>query len=366
MLIELPFALKERILDFLDLQSRFNLAKTSKLCSSFALQSFHSLALDYRIRQKLRAQTFFDPKTLSLPSHFTHILLSNSSLKDAILYRPNSLKNFRHLRSSKAYKLHHPYFYRQLPLVLSPNSSSSHKNTLHPVLNAEDIPLPHDLSLIDIFYSLLLHARSLTHVSIETFDSSPLPWNSTPSRVCPRDILHSCRYDNCSATNSAQTIDPNNSKIVCVWCPDCKPAQHEHTLCWRAAGGLIRDRLLSYCDEITKESIASHLRCEQNTTFNHVRPTTFTQLESMHFRGWAVSNFISILRIFGCQSFPCLKTLSFSGTVIMAPSLTMAKDARPRPKLINDEKSLLYPGSQEELNEKLSQLMSFHLSPFAR
>lgn len=353
----LPLLPLFRLFSFLPLENVIQLGRLNREFFRVITELWcpDTLIWTYELRQKLRRQIFVNPHDISLPSHFTHIFNDNPrhDILRLLLFgarEPGSrtrLKNLIHYRSSKRLKLHHPYFYRQLPLAITPDSVLS-----GPVLNPEDIPLPHDLSLIDIFHLLLANYRSLENVDIHTFDTSPLPWNSTPSRVCPRDILPQCCY---------QTTSAAPTQSVCVWCPDCKPAQHEHSACWRAAGKLVINRFLKQAAD--DEDCARALQRGLNGGIGPV----FRRLKSLRFKGWGVTNFMAVLRIFGCAVFPELETLELSGTVIMAPALTDTKDAEPRPQMSLESLSLnqcpLDPAEQEE---KLMQVLSFHISPFAR
>eukprot|EP01055_Gregarina_sp_Pseudo9_P004518 Gregarina_sp_Pseudo_9__4517@NODE_468_length_2774_cov_23_385375_g444_i0_p1_GENE_NODE_468_length_2774_cov_23_385375_g444_i0NODE_468_length_2774_cov_23_385375_g444_i0_p1_ORF_typecomplete_len864_score117_86_NODE_468_length_2774_cov_23_385375_g444_i0732664 len=351
----LPLLPLFRLFSFLPLEKVVQLGRLNKELFDIITRSWcpETIVWTYDLRQKLRRQIFVNPHDISLPSHFTHIFNGNPrrDILRNVLFGPRSsggcprLRNLVHHRSSKSLKLHHPYFYRQLPLAITPNSVLS-----GPVLNPEDIPLPHDLSLLDIFHLLLSNYQSLESVDIHSFDTSPLPWNSTPSRVCPRDILPKCCY---------QSASPSGAQSVCVWCPDCKPAQHEHNECWRAAGELVIERLLKQGDAATSATLERGLS-------GGVGPV-FEELRTLRFKGWGVTNFMAVLRLFGCAAFPKLETLELSGTVIMAPALTDTKDAEPRPHLNLESLALNQcPLERSEQAEKLMQILSFHISPFAR
>eukprot|EP01053_Blabericola_migrator_P008504 Blabericola_migrator_1__8503@NODE_443_length_8422_cov_363_622023_g348_i0_p1_GENE_NODE_443_length_8422_cov_363_622023_g348_i0NODE_443_length_8422_cov_363_622023_g348_i0_p1_ORF_typecomplete_len954_score113_64_NODE_443_length_8422_cov_363_622023_g348_i029545815 len=365
-----------RILAYLKLEAAVQLGRLNKEFYFIISQLWcpETLELTYDLRQKLRRQIFLNKHDISLPSHFTHLFSLNPrhDILRQILFKrrrrtdgelqltsdkPHRLLSLIHHRSSKTLKLHHPYFYRQLPLAITPDAKLS-----DPVLNPEDIPLPHDLSLLDIFQLLIQNHKSLKRVIIDTFDTSPLPWNSTPSRVCPRDILTKCCYQTLGL-NEQEPVSPGS---VCVWCPDCKPAQHEHSLCWRAAGAYVINTFLKPNGESPDPTVNDTALALERGLSGGIGPV-FSELETLRFCGWGVTNFMAIMRIFGISFFPKLETLELSGTVIMAPALTDTKDAEPRPSMHLESLPIgLCPLEREELEERLMQIMSFHISPFAR
>lgn len=351
--VDIPLHVLLRLLAYFALEDGVKIASTCRFFRGTILQHWspREVSLDYGKRQKIRRHLFRSSLSAALPSHFTHIFLTHTAkqMLGVALFRPGGLTSFVHHRSDKTMKLHHPYFYRQLPLAIN-----SDWPLPEPVLDPNDVPLPHDLSLCDIMYILLLNSKSLENINIQTYDAAPLPWNSSPSRICPREILGSCFLER--PVSPGMMPSPTH---LTVWCPDCKPVQGNHDKCWTAAGNILTSKIVEYADHVLEEELKAGLAGREGPSF--------PQLKSLVFSGWSIVHFLAILRVFGCCKFPQLENFELRGTVIVATTLTSEKDAVPWPKLRNENCPLgTCPMSERELKQKLAQIICFQASPYAR
>lgn len=211
----------QSIADFLELADVCSLSACNRSLDTFFRTEWRRsrVSIDFDQRQKIRQQllgnnpnqsnhsTFFPHLTrLGLPrGNDGYVGVGENSnipslylMKDLLSHKRFRIAKFLHQRSPKHFKLHHPYFYRQLPISLCQGWP------LPPaIVSAETVPLPHDLSLLDLITLLIRHRETLETFDVATYDSSPLPWKSMTSRACPQDILAYCFYDTSAPMPSA-------------------------------------------------------------------------------------------------------------------------------------------------------------------
>ncbi|EZG55071.1 hypothetical protein GNI_118720 [Gregarina niphandrodes] len=381
------------IFNYLELKDALRLALAHRrLTEIFLTLTAHVNAdLSFSDRQAIRRQIFQNEENKAIPSHFTHISVTPTvGGLSHMFHKPRRVAQFIHRRSAKEMKLYHPYFYRYLlpPMTLRSFSFSHLPLALHPrsvitppVMEPQNIPMPHDLSLLDMLSILCVQHETLKKFVFSAYDSCPIPWNTTPSRVCPRDVIDECIHarsemirecfghlhveEDRKQTDEVSHLDPLNSEVdpelsrryqIRVWCPECRCSRMNHDSCWMKGGRQIKDMLLTSLD--SEEDREDFLR-----GWEGAKGLNYPNLEHLEFSGWGLSNFLALVRILGIARFPKLKTLILNGTLIMSPSLTDPKNALPRPKLKNEGQKV--PSEPEKLM-RFMQTMSFQYSPFAR
>lgn len=245
-------------------------------------------------------------------------------------------------------------------------------------------------------YILVLHHNSMKEIEFNGFDSSPLPWHSASSRLCPIDIHGICpfvAYANtqnqwqcsnpswpstqpCEPPIGISTPDPASvhqkapagAEEECngrdCSCPVTEqatyqlPYRNDHSFCWQDAGRIVWTKLIDLLDSPTSQQL-------EQSSFLGDSQLSLSSLKRLNLSGWAISNMMGLFRMLGIRNFPVLEEFSLNGCFLVSPSLTDHKNAEPRP-MLERAKSECCPMSQLEFFYTLMHILSFRFSPFAR